>query len=159
MDVVPEGKAENWTYPPYSGRVTEEGLIWGRGSSDMKGACAAAIVAARVLSEVGSPHDVEFWFTADEEVGGGAGERLLAKEGLLRGDVAIIGDGGGSTPGLVSIGVGNKGGIGTKLVARGRTAHGSRPYLGDNALDKIPSPSLHGTGGGIAGDCQGLETI
>ena len=34
-------------------------------------------------------------------------------------------------------GVGNKGGIGTKLVARGRTAHGSRPYLGDNALDKL----------------------
>jgi len=137
LDVVPEGKAENWTYPPYSGRVTEEGLIWGRGSSDMKGACAAAMVAARVLSEVGSPHDVEFWFTADEEVGGGAGVRWLAKEGLLRGDVAIIGDGGGSTPGLVSIGVGNKGGIGTKLVARGRTAHGSRPYLGDNALDKL----------------------
>lgn len=137
LDVVPEGKPENWTYPPYSGKITEEGLVWGRGSTDMKGANAAAMVAAKVLSEYKPPHNMEFWFTVDEEIGGGAGARWLAQEKILKGEVAIIGDGGGSTPGAVNIGVGNKGGIGTRLIAQGKTAHGSRPYLGDNALDKL----------------------
>ena len=137
IDVVPEGKPENWKYPPYSGKITEDGLVWGRGSSDMKGSCASAMVAARVLSEVGSPHNMEFWFTADEEIGGRAGARWLAEKQIFKGEVAIIGDGGGSTPGVINIGVGNKGGIGTRLIARGKTSHGSRPYLGDNALDKL----------------------
>lgn len=137
LDVVPEGKPENWTYLPFSGKVTEDGMIWGRGSTDMKGACAAAMVSARVLSEFGAPNSVDFWFTADEEIGGGAGVRWLAEEGVFKGEVAIIGDGGGCNPGSVNIGVGNKGGIGTRLIARGKTAHGSTPYLGDNAIEKL----------------------
>ena len=137
LDVVPEGKLENWTHPPYSGKITDDGLIWGRGSTDMKGACAAAIIASRVLNEVGSPHNIEFWFTADEEIGGLSGARWLAEKSFFGGEVAIIGDGGGSTPGFVNVSVGNKARIGTSLIAKGKTAHGSRPYLGDNAIDKL----------------------
>jgi len=51
IDVVPEGKPENWTYPPYSGKVADN-CVWGRGSSDMKGSCAAAMVSARILNEM-----------------------------------------------------------------------------------------------------------
>ncbi len=71
LDVVPEGKPETWTYPAYSGTV-KDGSIYGRGSSDMKGACAAAMVSARILNELGGslPNNVAFWFTSDEEVGG-----------------------------------------------------------------------------------------
>lgn len=136
LDVVPVGKPENWTYPPYGGEVAD-GRVWGRGSSDMKGSDASAIVAARVLNEIEPPHNIDFWFTADEEIGGGAGARWLAEERIFQGEVAIIGDGGGCTPGQVNIGVGNKGGAGTRLVARGKTAHGSTPHLGDNAIDKL----------------------
>jgi len=136
LDVVPEGKLENWTYPPYSGRI-EDDKVWGRGSSDMKGACASAMVAARILNENRPSHNVEFWFTVDEEIGGRAGARWLAQNQTFKGEVAIIGDGGGCTPRLVHIGIGNKGGLGTKLIAKGRTAHGARPYLGDNAIDKL----------------------
>ena len=75
LDVVPEGKPEYWRNPPYSGKITEDGRVHGRGSSDMKGACAAAMVSARILSELKRPvaNNVEFWFTADEEIGGGVG--------------------------------------------------------------------------------------
>jgi succinyl-diaminopimelate desuccinylase len=131
------GGPENWTYPPFSG-IIGDSRVWGRGSSDMKGACASAMVAAKVLSELDSvPNNVDFWFTADEEIGGRAGARWLAEKRIFRGDLCIIGDGGGSTPGLVNIGVGNKGGLGMRLVARGKTAHGSVPYLGENALDRL----------------------
>ncbi|MFC1802432.1 M20 family metallopeptidase [Thermoproteota archaeon] len=137
IDVVPEGKTENWIYPPYSGTIAD-GCIWGRGSSDMKGSCSAAIVSARILNEMESiPNTVEYWFTCDEEIGGGAGARWLAETGRLTGDICIIGDGNGGGPEAPSIDLGCKGSAGVKLIARGRTAHGSTPYLGDNAITKL----------------------
>jgi succinyl-diaminopimelate desuccinylase len=139
LDVVPEGKPEGWTHPAYSGKITDDGWIWGRGTSDMKGACSAAMVAARILNELEEPpeNSVEFWFTADEEIGGGEGARWLSESGRLKGDVCVIGDGNGGGLELPSIDLGCKGGAGTTLIARGKTAHGSTPYLGDNAIEKL----------------------
>ncbi len=138
LDVVPEGKPEGWTYPAYSGKITDDGLIYGRGASDMKGACAAAMVSARILNEFGLlDNNVEFWFTVDEEIGGVDGARWLAESGRLKGDVCVIGDGNGGGRELPSIDLGCKGGAGTKLISRGKTAHGSTPYLGDNAIRKL----------------------
>ncbi len=139
LDVVPEGKPEFWTYPPYSGKITEDGYIHGRGSSDMKGADAAAMVAARILNELKEPleNTVEFWFTADEEIGGDEGARWLAETKRFQGDVCVIGDGNGGGLQLPSLDLGCKGGARTKLVARGKTAHGSTPFLGDNAITKL----------------------
>jgi succinyl-diaminopimelate desuccinylase len=137
MDVVPEGKPENWTYLPYSGKIADK-CVWGRGSSDMKGACAAAMVSARILNEMREiPHNIEYWFTSDEEIGGRAGARWLAESNNFKGEVCIIGDGNGGGPEYPSIDLGCKGGAGVKLIARGRTAHGSTPYLGDNAITKL----------------------
>jgi succinyl-diaminopimelate desuccinylase len=137
LDVVPAGKPENWAHPPYDG-VIEGGYVYGRGSSDMKGACAAAMVSARLLNELDSvANTTEYWFTADEEIGGGAGARWLAESGRFKGDVCIVGDGNGGGYENPSIDLGCKGGAGTKLIARGKTAHGSTPYLGDNAITKL----------------------
>jgi len=137
IDVVPEGKPENWTYPPYDG-VIADGCVYGRGSSDMKGSCAAAMVSARILNELESiPNTVEFWFTADEEIGGGEGARWLAQSGRFNADICVIGDGNGGGPLAPSIDLGCKGGAGVKLIARGQTAHGSTPYLGKNAITRL----------------------
>jgi succinyl-diaminopimelate desuccinylase len=137
IDVVHEGKPENWTYPPFSGTIYNT-YVWGRGSSDMKGSCAAAMVSARILNEMGSiPNTVEYWFTCDEEIGGGKGARWLAENNLLKGDICIIGDGNGGGPESPSIDLGCKGSAGVKLVSRGQTAHGSTPYLGNNAITKL----------------------
>lgn len=139
LDVVPEGNPEFWTYPPYSGKITDDGLIHGRGSSDTKGSCAAAMVAARILSELEEPvpNNMEFWFTSDEEIGGGDGAKWLSETKRFKGDVCIIGDGVGGSLELPSIDIGCKGSARTKLVARGKTAHGSTPFLGDNAITKL----------------------
>ncbi|MEM2926578.1 MAG: ArgE/DapE family deacylase [Candidatus Bathyarchaeia archaeon] len=137
LDVVPEG-SEPWKYPPFSGKVME-GLVYGRGSSDMKGACASAMVAAKVLAslEESERSSVEFWFTCDEEVGAVDGARWLAESGRLKGDLCIIGDSSGGMPSEPSMDLGCKGALRVTLKARGRTAHGSQPYLGDNAIDKL----------------------
>jgi succinyl-diaminopimelate desuccinylase len=135
-DVVPAGDPETWALPPYSGTIAN-GRVWGRGASDMKGSNASAMVAAKVLSQLGSPYDVDFWFTCDEEIGGEAGAKWLAEEQVFEGDVAIVGDSSGCTPGLVNIAVGNKGSMKTTLMTNGKTAHASTPYLGDNAIDKL----------------------
>jgi succinyl-diaminopimelate desuccinylase len=137
IDVVPEGKPENWTYPPYDG-VIADGCVYGRGSSDMKGSCAAAMVSARILNEMESiPNTIEFWFTSDEEIGGGKGARWLAQSGKFKADVCVIGDGNGGGPTAPSIDLGCKGGAGVKLIAKGQTAHGSTPYLGKNAITRL----------------------
>ncbi len=137
IDVVPEGKPENWKYGPYAGTIAE-GCVWGRGSSDMKGSCAAAMVSARLLNEMDSiPNTIEYWFTSDEEIGGGEGARWLAESGRFKADICVIGDGNGGGPKSPSIDLGCKGGAGVKLVSRGQTAHGSTPYLGDNAISKL----------------------
>jgi succinyl-diaminopimelate desuccinylase len=136
IDVVPEGKPEAWKYPAYDG-VIKGGIVHGRGSSDMKGSCAAAMVSARILSKMRLPHPIEFWFTADEEIGGGAGAKWLAESGRFKGEVCIIGDGNGGGVENPSIDLGCKGGAQTRLIAKGKTAHGSTPFLGDNAITKL----------------------
>lgn len=139
LDVVPEGDTDTWTHPPYSGKITDNRFIHGRGSSDMKGACAGAMVAARILHQLEQPleNSIDFWFTADEEIGGTDGAMWLAKEKRFQGDVCIIGDGNGGGPEYPCIDLGCKGGMRTTLIARGKTAHGSVPYLGDNAITKL----------------------
>ncbi len=44
-DVVPPGDEKAWTHPPFAA-VIENGVLWGRGAIDMKGAIACFAVAA-----------------------------------------------------------------------------------------------------------------
>ncbi|MBW2091379.1 MAG: M20/M25/M40 family metallo-hydrolase, partial [Deltaproteobacteria bacterium] len=70
-------------------------------------------------------------------IGGDDGARWLSKERRFEGDVCIIGDGNGGGIAHPCIDLGCKGGVRTKLIAHGKTAHGSSPYLGDNAITKL----------------------
>src|SRR5271165_5331683 len=44
-DVVPPGDEAKWTHPPF-GAATADGVLYGRGAVDMKGAIACAVAAA-----------------------------------------------------------------------------------------------------------------
>ena len=48
VDVVP-ALDEGWTHPPFSG-VVQEGFVWGRGATDMKGGCASLLCAVIGMS-------------------------------------------------------------------------------------------------------------
>lgn len=137
LDVVPPGDPAAWRDDPYSGRIAD-GHVYGRGASDMKGSCAAAMVAATTLHDAGTPpYTLEFWFTCDEEIGGQDGAKWLATDGHIAGDACLIGDSSGSTAATPYIDVGCKSVFWVTLRAEGRTAHGSTPYLGVNALEKL----------------------
>ena len=80
VDVVPAG--DGWTHPPYAG-VIEDGSVWGRGATDMKGGCAAMLAACDSLVQEGRELPADLAFVCDEEAGGDHGIRHLLRENLL----------------------------------------------------------------------------
>src|SRR3954449_10395840 len=125
VDVVP-GREEQ-----FAPRVEGDRLI-GRGAYDMKGALAAMMCAVHDLSEVEGAQ-IELVIVPDEESDAAdthASDELIAS-GALRGDFAITGE-----PTDLHIGVQAKGVLMMRLEVSGRAAHGSTPWLGDNAVLK-----------------------
>ncbi|MDA1094506.1 MAG: acetylornithine deacetylase/succinyl-diaminopimelate desuccinylase family protein [Acidobacteria bacterium] len=135
LDVVPPG--EGWTCDPFGGEV-RDGRLYGRGSSDMKAGIAAAVYAAEALRRADIPlaGGIEISGTVDEESGGLAGVAWLAEQGHLSAsqtDYVIIPEPFGPS----RICVGHRGVYWFDLVTTGRTAHGSMPFLGVNAIDAM----------------------
>ena len=135
LDVVPPG--DGWTLDPFSGLI-RDGRLYGRGSSDMKAGLAAAVFAVEALKRTGVEltGTIEISGTADEESGGFAGVAWLAEHGYLaaaRTDYVIIPEPFGPD----RICVGHRGVHWFDLVTTGRTAHGSMPFLGVNAIDQM----------------------
>jgi succinyl-diaminopimelate desuccinylase len=132
LDTVPPGEGA-WTRDPYAPAV-EGGRLYGLGAADMKGAVAAmAIAAARVAAEAtrGRPlaADLLLAFTSGEETSS-FGARALAQSGLLRGAAGLV----LGEPTANRVGIAEKGGLWLEIVLCGRTAHGSLPHLGANAV-------------------------
>jgi acetylornithine deacetylase len=110
---------------PFAADV-RDGRLHGRGAYDMKGALAAALVAAARAREEGLAGDVVVACVIDEELGSAGTERLLASRSA---DAAIV-----CEPTEERVCVAHKGFAGFEVVARGRAAHGSRPDLGIDAI-------------------------
>jgi succinyl-diaminopimelate desuccinylase len=124
LDVVPGLPAQ------FEPRVEGDRLI-GRGAYDMKGGLAAMLCAIKDL-EHQEEICVRLVCVPDEE-----SEELdvRATEAVVRmgfgGDFAITGE-----PTDLRIGVEAKGVLVMRIEVRGRSAHGSTPWLGDNAILK-----------------------
>jgi succinyl-diaminopimelate desuccinylase len=124
LDVVP-GRPEQFTP-----RVEGDRLI-GRGAYDMKGGLAAMLCAMRDLAEA-TPVRVQLLCVPDEEseeIDSRSSDALIGSG--LRADFAITGE-----PTDLHIGVEAKGVLAMRLEVSGRAAHGSTPWLGDNAVLK-----------------------
>jgi succinyl-diaminopimelate desuccinylase len=125
LDVVP-GRREQ-----FEPRIEGDRLI-GRGAYDMKGGLAAMMLAVGELKAQDAVR-VHFVCVADEE----ADEQppKTASDWLVengyRGDFAITGE-----PTDMHIGVQAKGVLAMRIEVAGRAAHGSTPWLGDNAVLK-----------------------
>jgi succinyl-diaminopimelate desuccinylase len=123
VDVVP---GEEWQFEPHE----EDGELYGRGVYDMKGALAAMMHAMWDLNELGSDCTVELLVVPDEEheYGGPTGAEILIGNGHT-GDFLITGE-----PTDFHIGTQAKGVLDLRITLRGKSAHGSRPWLGKNAV-------------------------
>jgi succinyl-diaminopimelate desuccinylase len=133
IDVVPAGAG--WTVDPFAGLV-RDGRIFGRGVCDMKAGLAAAVFAAEAIARAGVrlPGAIEISGTVDEESGGFAGVAWLAQVGRIasaRTDYVIIPE----PMNVDRICIGHRGVYWFELTTRGRTAHGSMPFLGASAID------------------------
>jgi len=82
VDVVP-AMNDGWTHEPFSGDIAG-GFVWGRGSTDMKGGCAAILTAVKRLANRGEGENAGLAFVCDEETGGESGMRYLLSKNLLK---------------------------------------------------------------------------
>jgi succinyl-diaminopimelate desuccinylase len=124
LDVVP-GHAEQ-----FEPRI-EGDRLFGRGAYDMKGGLAAMMCAIRDLATQ-SAVKVHFVCVCDEESdeAEARGSDYLVEKGYT-GDFAITGE-----PTDLHIGIQAKGVLALRLEVSGTAAHGSTPWLGDNAIMK-----------------------
>ncbi len=135
LDTVPFDE-NAWSRDPLGERVGDR--IYGRGATDMKGALAAMLFTIRAYAETGTepPVTLRFAFVSDEEVGGDAGLPALLSDGHLDADACVIGEP-TCEEARHSVTVADRGSIWLTLEATGRAAHGSRPVLGENAIDRL----------------------
>jgi succinyl-diaminopimelate desuccinylase len=137
FDTVPLG-IKKWSIDPFVGEI-KENKIYGRGSSDMKGALASMICGAIESFSGQKPKGgVRLIFTAAEELGcQGAQQlvRVLRNAGKAR--AIIVGEPTSNKPAIA-----HKGAIYFNLVTTGKTAHSSMPHLGDNAIYKAATAIL-----------------
>ncbi len=139
-----------WTHDPWSGEVTDDGFLWGRGALDMKSQVAAEAVAAAGLSSRGwrpARGALRLVFVSDEETGGDVGARWLCEQHPEKVRCDLLLNEGAGAPfefgGVRRYGVccGEKGIFRFKLTAHGAAGHASLPRMGDNALLKL-APAL-----------------
>ncbi len=141
IDVVPA--AEGWDFPPYSGDI-KDGFVMGRGALDCKGLTAAEAIAVLNLARSNKLKGrLIFAATAGEETGGVVGVKHLVDNFKTK----IVADytltEGGWEPFKIGgkvchfLQAGEKGIVRIKLIARGVSAHASKPALGDNAIVKL----------------------
>jgi acetylornithine deacetylase len=130
IDVVPEGDRNEWTRDPYSGHI-EDGKLYGRGSTDMKGGTVSLLLAIEAIIRAGIrlKGDVIFQSVIEEE-SGGAGTLAAVIKGY-KADGAIIPE-----PTNMKIFPKQQGSMWFRVTVKGRSAHGGTRYEGTNAIEK-----------------------
>ncbi len=109
----------------------KNGRLFGRGASDMK---FSIPVFFNVLDRLETGKEkILLAFTFDEEIGGKQGVHYLLDQVGLRPKVCFNPDGGDN----FQIEAFEKGVIHFRVKTLGKAAHGSRPWLGENAIDKM----------------------
>ena len=141
-DVVPPGDDAAWKHGPFAGEVTN-GVLFGRGAVDMKGAIACAVAAAldHLAAHGGKPAgSISFLITGDEESVAVNGTIKLLQWAAARGetfDHCILGE-----PSNVDvlgdcIKVGRRGSLNGTLVVTGKQGHVAYPQRADNPIRGI----------------------
>ena len=133
VDTVDVGDPALWDRDPHSGDI-ENGILYGRGTSDMKGGVASSVYAGAVLKKRGIPDDVTFYATGtvQEEDCDGLCWQYIVNEGGLRPDLVVI-----TEPTSLRIYRGHRGRMELEVHTSGVSCHGSAPERGDNAVYKM----------------------
>ncbi|MCK4558595.1 MAG: YgeY family selenium metabolism-linked hydrolase [Calditrichia bacterium] len=133
VDTVGVGNPANWKHDPFKGKV-ENGVIYGRGASDMKGAMAAMVYAGKIIKEMQLEDDYTLYVsgTVQEEDCDGLCWQYIIKENKIVPEVVVIAE-----PTNLQIYRGQRGRMEFEVVTEGISAHGAAPERGVNAIYKI----------------------
>jgi succinyl-diaminopimelate desuccinylase len=145
-DVVPTGPLHQWDSPPFEPTV-RNGILFGRGSADMKGSLAAMVVACEefVAQHPGHSGRIGFLITSDEEgpaVDGTVRVLQYLRENGRAIDWCIVGEPSSAAQLGDVIKNGRRGSLGAVLTVRGVQGHVAYPHLADNPIHKL-LPVLH----------------
>ena len=130
IDVVPEGDKTKWSHDPFSG-VIEDGKMFGRGTTDMKGGNASMLLALEAIVKAGVrlKGDVIFESVIEEE-SGGVGTLATIIRGY-KADAAIIPE-----PTNMKLFIKQQGSMWFRVTVEGRSAHGGTRYEGVSAIEQ-----------------------
>lgn len=139
-DVVPPGDADAWRHDPFAA-VIEDGVMYGRGTVDMKGGIACFIAAAlRHIETHGARGSISLLITGDEE-----GPSINGTTKVLdwlhdrdeRIDACVVGE--PTNPSAIGemIKIGRRGSLTCVLTVNGRQGHAAYPQQADNPIPKL----------------------
>ena len=130
LDTVPIGEMKSWKQDPFSGTIIDRKL-YGRGSCDMKGGVAAILEAMIYLKkqDFTPKMDVKFVGTVGEEVDCIGSKSIVENAEIKNPGAMIIAE-----PSNNKIFTAHKGAFWLKIEVYGKTAHGSMPKEGNNAI-------------------------
>lgn len=140
-DVVPTGDKNAWQHPPFAAQIND-GIMYGRGTVDMKGGIACFIAAfARFLQKQPQDkpfkHSVSLLITGDEEgpaINGSVKLLQWAKEKGETWDSALVGE--PTNPNVLGemVKIGRRGSLSAVVTVHGQQGHVAYPHLANNPL-------------------------
>lgn len=139
-DVVPPGDVSLWKHPPFAG-VIEDGMLYGRGTVDMKGAIACFVAAARRELAAGPLGcRLSLLITGDEEGPSINGTMKVLDWLAGRGetlDACLVGEPSNPTRLGQEIKIGRRGSLSAELIVAGKQGHAAYPALAENPIPKL----------------------
>lgn len=144
-DVVPTGPEENWTSAPFE-PVIRDGLLYGRGTADMKGSIAAFVTACERFLADNPNHSgsIAFLITSDEEGPATGGtvkviEILEARNEKI--DWCLVGEPSSTSKVGDVVKNGRRGSMNGYLTIQGKQGHIAYPHLAANPIHLL-TPAL-----------------
>ena len=136
-DVVPVGNKDSWKYPPFSATIID-GILYGRGSEDMKGNIACFISATNTFIKKYSPDfggQLSFLITGDEEkeaVNGTVKMMAWTKKNDIIFNHCIVGEPTSNKMIGDKIKIGRRGSINFFITVKGIQGHTANSHLAEN---------------------------
>ncbi len=127
LDTKPVGEAAaEWRTDPFTPTIVD-GNLYGLGSTDMKGACAAMVLAGAAFASVAdrAAGSLTLLFTADEEYGSRLGAEYLTKSGAIEADAIMLGEPAGVTRDWEAVRIVSRGFSGFRVIVGGTQTHSS----------------------------------
>lgn len=145
-DVVPTGPETKWTHPPFSAHIDDNGMMYGRGTADMKSSIACFMVATKRFVKDYPDHkgSIAYLITSDEE-GPALNGTVKVIETLQNRDehfeYCLVGEPSSSQKLADSIKNGRRGSLNGLLTVKGVQGHIAYPELSLNPIHQL-APAL-----------------